>query len=800
VKATKIILSVAGLAMLVMVSAMACLVIFLDRHKGLLEINASAALGREVRIDDGVQMHWSMRPSIALIGLRVGNPPWASGEYLAQAERVVVQFDIPSLLHGRLEVDEVTLQNADIDLETGADDRGNWHFDGGVGPGVRIDALKVEGSRLGYRSAHGSQHRLEVNDFEYRRLGDEALTLEARLVYRNVPLSVSGTSGRDPESGTGARSFKVKLTAENFTSTISGHATAPFELTGMAVELHSKRLDLPQALSALWPTLAFKGSLDQVDMRLNTAGGTPQALIGNLSGKLRIGSAHLMPPPGPEAKAEHIEFTSARITAAPKQPVRLKTGVAYAGQHLELDLTGGTLADLFVGDQHWHTIKVAAKGRFDKQPIEIAGQIGPLSALLAGRDLGVDLTLHHHGIQGRLAGKLAGLDGLRGSKLAIEIAGPSFSRLTPWLGVEMPHSKPFKVSGQLESGEHSLRVNDLKGTDGASDVSGEIIIRQVPHLRIEAKLSSSLLDLTPYVSTGDKTLETTKQSLSNELPLESLHGLDGKMRWRAGHLRIGDFGVDDFRLDGALDAGHLHVDMTAGEERLAANIDLKPSETDWRLTLKHKGKLNLGLLLVGEEDSDPRSHASLAVDVHLTGVGRSPAALLGSVDGRVEVVVGEGRVSRKFTDLPLGTLLYTLLSTLEPGSDGQSYRSLECAVLHFDVAKGIATSTRGLALRTGAFNAVGAGTLRMQTGELDLRFKTAQRKGLGISALAIVDKFMHLTGTLQQPRVKLDSARLLAYGGAAWATAGLSVLFDTLVNRLTAFSNPCETVLKSDVK
>ncbi len=477
--------------------------------------------------------------------------------------------------------------------------------------------------------------------------------------------------------------------------------------------------------------------------------------------------------------------------------MRLKTGVAYAGQHIELDLTGGKLADLFGGDQPWQTIKVAAKGRFDKQPIAITGQVGPLSA---SRDLGVDLTLHHHGVRARFNGKLAGLDGLRGSKLAIEVTGPSFSRLTPWFGVEMPHSQPFRVSGQLKAGEHSISVNDLKGKSGASDIAGKVIIRQAPRLHVEAKFSSSLLDLTPYVETGDNAIATTRQSLSNELPLESLHGSDVEMRWRVEHLRIGDFGLDDFGLDGTLDAGHLRINMTAGEERLAANVDLKPAETDWRLTLKHKGKLNLGWLLEGEEDGDPRSSAPLEVDVHLSGVGRSPAALLGSADGKVEVLLGAGRLSRKFTGLPLGTLLFTLLNTLEPESEGQYHRSLECAVLQFDVAKGIATSTRGLALRTGAINVLGAGTLRLQTGEIDLRFKTAQRKGLGISVLGIIDKLLHFTGTLQQPRVKVDSAGLLAYGGVALATEGLSLLFDTLVSRLTAFSNPCATVLKSDAR
>ncbi len=54
--------------MLIVVAAMAYLVIYLDRHKELLEASASKALGREVRIEGGVQMHWSMRPSITLLG------------------------------------------------------------------------------------------------------------------------------------------------------------------------------------------------------------------------------------------------------------------------------------------------------------------------------------------------------------------------------------------------------------------------------------------------------------------------------------------------------------------------------------------------------------------------------------------------------------------------------------------------------------------------------------------------------------------------------------------------------------
>ncbi|MBT8429720.1 MAG: hypothetical protein KJN79_07375, partial [Gammaproteobacteria bacterium] len=103
----------------------------------------------------------------------------------------------------------------------------------------------------------------------------------------------------------------------------------------------------------------------------------------------------------------------------------------------------------------------------------------------------------------------------------------------------------------------------------------------------------------------------------------------------------------------------------------------------------------------------------------------------------------------------------------------------------------------GLALRTDRLNVLGGGALKLQTGEINLKFKTAQRKGLGISLIGIADRVAGVTGTLDKPTVSLDVGSAAVYGAAAWATAGLSVLTDSIFTRLTAFSNPCEHVLKS---
>jgi hypothetical protein len=162
------------------------------------------------------------------------------------------------------------------------------------------------------------------------------------------------------------------------------------------------------------------------------------------------------------------------------------------------------------------------------------------------------------------------------------------------------------------------------------------------------------------------------------------------------------------------------------------------------------------------------------------------------------MVGGEGRLSESMAGyLPLGSVLYTLVNKLLPEGQKKQRGELECSVIQLDVAKGVATSSKGLALRTDQINLIGGGALNLGTGEIDLRFKTAERKGLGLNILGFADRLVGVTGTLKKPRIKLDVGTTVTYGAAAWATAGLSVLADSVYSRLTAFSNPCDAVLKA---
>ena len=792
--------------LLVAIGGVTYLGIYLDRHKDLLESAASAALGREVRIDDGVAVDWSMRPTLILSGLWIGNPDWAKGEYLGRAGHAVAQLDIGALLHRRLRITRVILQDADIGLERGPDGRGNWTFvtDERAGAGMLVDtsvgAVKVETSAVRFRSSRGTVEGVRIKDLAYTGGAGTEATLHGELRHRDLPLTLTATWNRPLAAGNGESPFSARVATQDATLNVSGNRAGLAEFTDVELTLRSNRFDLEQA--GVWFALdpSATGSLQQIEGQWLTAGDTPEALLKNLEGTLKIASVRVELPASKGQRGGELAVKGAELTVAPKQPVRARGQVAYRGQAFELALTGGTLTDLIESERPWESLQVAAQGRFADQPLRIEGKIGPLTALLRDARLDTDLTVNHHDTQAKIQGTLAGLRGLKGSRLAIDASGPDLSHLTPWLGVDLPQTPPFQIAGRLEIDDRVFAIRKLTAKVGDSDLGGELRVPLDETVPIEGRITSDTLDLTPYLATENTLPPDTQRLLERELAPDVLQGIDGRLQFRAKRVLAGDVRFDGVKLDAELQNGHLTLTAAAGEERLTVDVDLKPREADWQLTLRHKGQLDLAWLVEHEQDGDSSSQAPLALDLHLDGRGQSLADILGTANGSFEMAIGTGYIEARLARiLPLGDVLATLLNVIDPDrADNRTGSQLECAVVHLDFANGVGTSTHGLALRTDRINVLGGGAVKLRTGEIELHFKTATRKLLGLNILGIADRFLRLTGTIRNPTVSADAKGFLVHGVAAWATGGVSLVYDLLVRRLTAFSNPCETVLKAE--
>ena len=800
----KIFLVVIVVLALIGASGLAYLATHLDRHKGLLEIGASTALGREIRIDDGVEVDWSLRPTLALSGLSIANPTWAERKVFARVAKAFVQVDIPALLQGDLKLTRLALSGADLNLEVGPDGRGNWDFDPRnerrTNPGVEVsvNALQIEEARVGYRASSGAGGDLDIDDLVLRQESDGRRVLKARMLYRDLPITLAGESGTAPAAGAGGWPFSARATLQDTELKISGHALAFGNVTGMTLELQSSRLDL-QSLSRIFvPNPLIKGSLQRLTGRWQTTGGGPQAWIDNLEGKLEIGSGRLAPAEDTKKHGAELTLRDVELTVAPNQATRLSGQVTYAEQLLEFELTGAAIEDLFRNNKRWQQIHLSTNGRFAGRPFEIEGTAGPLSALLAASALDVDLEAHHHETRVRVKGTLANVRTLEGSRVVIDATGPDLSRLATWFGLDLPEGPAFSLTARTALDDHRLRVRDLEAKVGNSDLAGELSLSYPKVTVIKGRLESQLLELPSLTASRD--IGTKATWLEWELPPQVLRGIEGTLQWQVGRVRTADkVDFEGVKLDASLQNGHLAIAATAGEERLGADINLKPLGADWHFTLHHKGKLDLSW--VGKDDAslDEDLRPPLALDLSLNARGRSVSEILGSADGSLELVIGGGHLDEKVARyVPLGGIVTTLVKAISEAAESAKPRSqLECAVLKLDIAKGVATSPKGLALRTDTFNVLGGGAIELQTGEIDLHFKTAQRKGLGINLVSIADRFIRLTGTVQNPVVSVSVGGFLVHGGAAWATGGVSLAYDLFARRLLASRNPCETVLQT---
>jgi hypothetical protein len=413
--------------------------------------------------------------------------------------------------------------------------------------------------------------------------------------------------------------------------------------------------------------------------------------------------------------------------------VGFKTGLARAGQDMDLTLTGGTLADLLPGGRPWPRLDVVARTRIDRHQLNIRGHVGPLAAIRTGRDLRLDFNLADDtDLTGTLTGTLASLHGLAGSQFQAQLTGKRLAALHPGLPAQ-----PFSAKARIKAQAGQLDLLAIKAISAGSEVSGEVHIGLGERLRIDASLSADTLDLTPFLARSPDPAPKRAEAL----PLEGLKALDGSLKLSAGKVLIDDFEIDDGTLDARLDAGHLVLSANAIRGGLSLDLQLRPGQTDWQFDLHHKGKLNLGQLIKAT-NQQTLSNVPVGVEMRMNAVGASVPQLLRSADGRIELVLGAGQLERKASKLPFGGVVVSLLDTLNPTRLSavrvrKDLLSLQCAVLQFDIADGIATSKRGLALQTDKLNVLGGGAIRLETEELRLRFKTVKRTGVGLSLLGV---------------------------------------------------------------
>ena len=78
------------------------------------------ATGRDLSLTGNLSLKWSLRPTIALHGAALANPPGFSRPQMASLQELDLQLALVPLLSRRIEIERLVLVHPDILLETDA--------------------------------------------------------------------------------------------------------------------------------------------------------------------------------------------------------------------------------------------------------------------------------------------------------------------------------------------------------------------------------------------------------------------------------------------------------------------------------------------------------------------------------------------------------------------------------------------------------------------------------------------------------------------------------------------------------
>jgi len=398
-KAVKI---VAGIVVVLIIAVAGFLLTFdVSQYKGLIQEQAKAATGREVKIGD-IKLSISLNPAIVISDVALANAPWGSRPEMVTAKRIEASTQLIPLLSGNVKIAGLKLVDADVLLEVNKDGKPNWEFDVPPSPSSPAPALSIPsftGSnlKLAYRDAKqrqeatvvletllvkiaGDVSKLEITDID---LGgakidfkDPAQTAAVQIAKLSMdakgPLAALGITSLDitdakvSQKGQGApldlNVLTAKLGGDGTVSLDGTYAGQPIKATGKLAAL-AELADMKKPVPAKLAIEAMGLRVD-VDVVADVSKKTP-----SLSGSINIPNldlAAMIPPTPAAAKAAPKAAPGAKIFPDDPLPwemldlanadvklsignLKLPNGVMLSDVAVPVKLNNGTLAANGVG-------------------------------------------------------------------------------------------------------------------------------------------------------------------------------------------------------------------------------------------------------------------------------------------------------------------------------------------------------------------------------------------------------------------------------------------------------------------
>jgi len=390
-------------------------------------------------------------------------------------------------------------------------------------------------------------------------------------------------------------------------------------------------------------------------------------------------------------------------------------------------------------------------------------------------------------------------DAIGAAKLSVRVAGRSLAEtLAPFTDQAVP-AESFEARGQAEVAANRLSFDSLSLRLGENRATGKLEIELTEPAKLSLRLGSNFLDLRPY------------------LPAPSTHAKHGDAKKSSDARAIPDIRVPDLWSDSVAVDGQLQVSRLLGHRSEYENVEvivaMKPGllQIDSFRAERDRGTVS-GSLVARAIGGGIESDLTLRVDglrwalgtdpriprseyppwdgkLKLVTHGRTLRELLRNGNGRVRLVLGNGKAPDIDDTILTSDFLVKLAGAIDPFAQEGGYALVDCGFAEIKIQDGKLQSDTFIG-QTNKLLIVAHGSIDLATEAMNIEFVTKPREGLGISA-NVMSPFVYVSGTLSVPTIRIDKTRAAISGVAAYATGGLSLLAEGLFNRVSAAGDVC---------
>ncbi len=360
-----------------------------------------------------------------------------------------------------------------------------------------------------------------------------------------------------------------------------------------------------------------------------------------------------------------------------------------------------------------------------------------------------------------------------------------------------------------------------------SDVQGQLRVTTGTPRRFELELDGGTLDLTPWEladtpavdraegsDTGpvrqtaqvarnvvgfagslfggsERETEPGERIFSSEpLELQALSNTDVRVKGRLGRIYSGTIVAEDFEVDARMAEGKLAVSVNAAEANggpLTASFKFDGTVTPPAMALDVQG--------VNVHRQPDQGGYPTSMHAVLSSSGASEAEIAANLNGQAYLELGRGPMDYRGVNFLTADMASNMFNVLIPNAKERT-PEVRCGASLLEFNTGIGATPYGYAVQTRSANLLGGMEIDLIEEQMRVRFQSRSRKGVGISIGNAFSSTVELAGPLNDPAIVPNTPGLLVRGWAAFMTAGLSVLGESVMNRMLASEDPCGSLKK----